>query len=225
MTEWSYAAQYFSAALLRGCNIQNYALYTCRCRGGDFSHTPAAFRPPAAGCKRAYQTRIHIYIYCVCIYVRMYIFNCLRSPIARCFIRGDIDPPHVYTDMYQLPLGDGGLAKASERTIHPPGRQSIARMRFIWRPVVSLRSRYCRSGTRQVTYSPQQARIRESKMQLDSNQVWSSVWLVAIFFFASVQSFYQCTQRYEECGGDSSSSNLELLLILKRFFFRPQIRC
>lgn len=148
-----------------------------------------------AGCQPAHIKRIYIYTYiyisahtytCVYTHIHMYtyIFNYLHSPIARCFIRGDIDPPHVYTDMYQLPLGDGGLAKASERMIHPPGRQSIARMGFIWRSVVSLRSCYCRSGTRQVTYSPQQARIRKNKMQSDTNQVWFSIWLVVILFLA-----------------------------------------
>lgn len=49
----------------------------------------------------------------------MYIFfSCLHSSNGRYFIRGDIDPPRIYTDTYQLPLGDGRLAKqANERYI------------------------------------------------------------------------------------------------------------
>lgn len=151
----------------------------------------------------------------MCTYV--YIFNCLHSPIARCFIRGDIDPPHVYTDMYQLPLGDGGLAKASERTIHSPGRQSIARMGFIWRPLVSLRSRYCRSGTRQVTYSPQQARIRKNKMQLDSNRIRSSVWLAAIFFLPPCILFINVCKDMKMPAGVNDFSSSEAGIFDKTF--------
>lgn len=102
----------------------------------------------------------------------MYIFfSCLHSSNGRYFIRGDIDPPRIYTDRYQLPLGDGRLAKqANERYI--PGRQSIARMGFIWRSLVSLKSHCQRSKTRQVTHSSQQACIKKNKVQSDSNQVW-----------------------------------------------------
>lgn len=122
----------------------------------------------------------------------MYIFcSYLRSLDGRYFIRGDIDPPRIYTDTYQLPLGDGRLAKqANERYIS--GRQSIARMGFIWRSVVSLKSR---SETRQVTHSPQQVCIKKNKVQSDSNQVWltSGYSLLAIHIYTYVWQYISPT--------------------------------
>lgn len=118
---------------------------------------------PSANDKPTHMKHIHTYIYIH--------FSCLHSSNGRYFIRGDIDPPRIYTDTYQLPLGDGRLAKqANERYI--PGRQSIARIGFIWRSVVSLKSRSYRFETRQVTHSPQQVCIKKNKVKSDSNQVW-----------------------------------------------------
>lgn len=122
---------------------------------------------------------IHIYIY---IYMHVYIF----LTVCTC---GSLDVSFVATSIHRMftrtrtnsrwAMGDQ-QKQANERYI--PGRQSIAEMGFIWRSVVSLRSCYYRSGTRQVTYSPQQTRIRKNKVHSDLNQAWSSVQLVPILF-------------------------------------------
>lgn len=143
-------------------------------------------------CGKVLHSSLHIAIFClvascelvsrIFIYVYIYFFLTVYSFNDRPMFHSQLDrsAPFVCTRILHrsTPAGQRGLVKQASNTRNErciPGRQSIARMGFIWRSVVLFfviapPPIWGRRGTRQLTYSPQRTRIKKNKVQSDSNQ-------------------------------------------------------